>query len=91
MKYVVRTCHDDIKNSKNVQVEITPNEEEKAAERLFSPYFHNNKNQLMLSDRETELIVSATYIKLKSFIRNVEGANWEAEVEFEDLDKKLEL
>lgn len=67
-------------DSRNAQAKIAPNEEEKVAERSLSPYFHNIKGQLMFSDGEREAIVSATYIKLKGFIRDEEGANWEAQI-----------
>lgn len=79
----------NIMDSKNTQVKIAPNEEEKVAERSLSPYFHNSKGQLMFSEGESEAMVSATYIKLKGFIRDEEGTNWEVQIEFNDLDGNL--
>lgn len=85
-----KACIDNnITYIENVQYNITPNEEEKVAEEPLSPYSHNTKGQLMFSDGETEMIASDTYIKLKGFIRDEYGCNWEAQIEFNDLDGKL--
>jgi len=43
----------------------------------------------MFSDGESEAMVSETYIKLKSFIKDADGGNWEVQIEFDDLDGNL--
>ncbi len=58
-------------------------------EKSLSSYFHNNKGQLLFSYGEAEVMVSATYIKIIGFIRDAEGTNWKAQIEFNDLDGKL--
>lgn len=84
-----KTCVKGSTDSRNTQAKIVPNKEEKVTEKSLSPYFHNTKGQLMFSDGETEVIASDTYIKLRGFIRDEYGCNWEAQIEFNDLDGKL--
>lgn len=57
----------------------------------LSPYYYDSKGRLIKTNDDKEEIVSAYYIKLKSFIRDLAGNNWEAQIEFEDLDRKIRV